>query len=193
VDTLSVTFGSTWEPKIVSYDLPTGHFTSAENPPPPVSGVHLSREEIGALIPSVPLLKAGVPGFGQLTLPPRSRLVLAVAERSRSLTITNDFAELSITIAWRSGMIGVGAFKPLCGLTDDEANEFWSPTYVITCEARFSRFRSGHPDMPRYQKWIDAVITVLRNYLDSELLWKETQATYQLGLGRPKLTTEPKN
>jgi hypothetical protein len=183
VDTLAMTFGHTWEPKITRFDLPTGRQTrtEAEGPLGPV--VRKSRSDIAALLPSVRTLSAGPPMLDDLTLPPNSRLAAEASEESRSLRITNPFVDVSLTVSWRGGIIGVGAFKQMCGLTDEQSSEFWSPTYVISCEARFSRFRSGHPNMHRHQKWVEIMFRELRAHLDSERLWKEARAAYQLERG----------
>jgi len=46
--------------------------------------------------------------------------------------------------------------------------EFWSEHFEVICKAEFEKFRSGHPEMPRYKRWVDTMFAEVQEQLDEE-------------------------
>lgn len=52
-------------------------------------------------------------------------------------------------------------------------------------KAKLKAYRSGHPDMPKYQAWVDNVFETVKEQLDSRMEWERTKETVTLPKTRP--------
>jgi len=75
-------------------------------------------------------------------------------------------------------MRSLGGYRVLMGYSSDQDRDFASAQYVVDIRAQFSRLRSGHPNMPKYKKWVSQIISALRAGLDEQVLWSQTRENY---------------
>ena len=55
----------------------------------------------------------------------------------------------------------------LLGLSREESERFCTEVCQVKLSAKFNRFRSGHPEMYRYRRWVDGIFEVLQESFDS--------------------------
>ncbi|OHB67763.1 MAG: hypothetical protein A2Y76_00460 [Planctomycetes bacterium RBG_13_60_9] len=93
----------------------------------------------------------------KMTVPPKTKGRVVVSPYDRRLVLTNPFVEVSITIRPKGGAIGVGDFAWLLGYDKKKSEEFWSELFDVSCNADFRKMRYGHPEMPRYRRWVETM------------------------------------
>jgi hypothetical protein len=104
----------------------------------------------------------------KMTVPPKTKVDFVTSKYSRAVVLTNPFTRVSITIDRRSGSIGLGDYQWLLGYDNKENEGFWSEHFEINCKYEFEKFKSGHPDMPRYKRWVETMFAEIQYQLDDE-------------------------
>ena len=104
----------------------------------------------------------------QMVVPPKTKVDFITSNYKRALVLTNPFTRVSITIYKRGGSIGLGDYIWLLGYDNKKSEEFWSEHFEVTCKAKFEKIRSGHPDMPRYKRWVETMFAEIQYQLDDE-------------------------
>jgi len=94
---------------------------------------------------------------GKMTVPPETKGTLLASRNSHQIILTNPFAEVSITIVFQGGSVGIGDYTWLLGYDRKKSDEFWSEYFDVNCKVRFRKLRSGHPDIPRYKRWVETI------------------------------------
>ena len=54
------------------------------------------------------------------------------------------------------------------GYSNEEDKEFWSEHFRITCNAKFEKLKSGHPEMPKYERWVKTMFAEVQYQLDEK-------------------------
>jgi hypothetical protein len=49
-----------------------------------------------------------------------------------------------------------------------KSEEFWSTHYWLNCNAKFTKFKFGHPDMPKYKQWVEVMFAEIQYLLDEK-------------------------
>ena len=176
-----------WDAKISHFDLPHGtesRWGPQEDAPHPE---FVTWDEIKKWIPDTRVLDVNVGHFTKMAVPYGTKLNVNTdytketkSPFRRKLTLKNSFVTLSISISKASGVVGVGSFSRLLGYSDDISNRFWTSTYLIELAADFNPLRSGHPDMPRYRRWVDALFEELQKNFDARKHWERSRDWYLL-------------
>jgi len=173
-----------WETEISRFDI--GGTEEMSGPASSASGASqkLSFEEIRGRLEGN---RFGNSRFGspELTLPPRMRLEVTLpvhngtnAQEGR-IVFTNEFVRLSITTQAFSRMVGLGPYTQMMGYTPIEAQtQCAQAQYLVTIMAEYSRLRIGHPDMARYRRWVQQIVSELQAELDEQVLWARTKESY---------------
>lgn len=104
----------------------------------------------------------------KMTVPPKTKVDFITSKYSRILVLTNPFVRVSITIDKRSGSVGLGDYQWLLGYDNKQNEEFWSEHFKVSCKAEFEKFKSGHPEMPRYKRWVETMFAEIQYLLDDE-------------------------
>jgi hypothetical protein len=104
----------------------------------------------------------------EMTVPPKTKVKFITSKHSKILVLTNSFAKVSIAIDYHGGSSGLGDYRWLLGYDNKKSEEFWSEHFEVHCKAEFEKFKSGHPDMPRYQQWVKTMFTEIQYQLDDE-------------------------
>jgi hypothetical protein len=60
-------------------------------------------------------------------------------------------------------------------LNDQQNQQLASVSFIVTVNATFNRFRSGHPQMSTYRKWVEDIVTGIKADLDERVIWKRVQ------------------
>lgn len=103
-----------------------------------------------------------------IKVPPQTAVKFIDSRYSRTLVFRNPFAEVSINIRATGGGLGLGDYRWLLGYDEKMDKEFWGGCMRVTCKANFEQFKSGHPDMPRYHRWVDTMFEEIAYQLDDE-------------------------
>lgn len=104
----------------------------------------------------------------KMTVPPKTKVDFVTSRDRRALVLTNPFTRVSINIRKRSGSMGLGDYRWLLGYNNKKSEEFWSEHFEVTCKAKFEKFRSGHPKMARYKRWVETMFAEIQYQLDDE-------------------------
>ncbi len=102
----------------------------------------------------------------KMTVPPKTEGRVVVSPYDRKLVFTNPFVEVSVTIRPRGGSIGVGDFAWLLSYDKKKSKEFWSESFDVNCNADFRKMKCGHPEMPRYRRWVETMFDEIQYLLD---------------------------
>jgi hypothetical protein len=186
LEQLAITFGPNWEPTVTRFDLHTGRHSTVTGRADEDRGFKVSlRNDMTKVFPAQPLLRAEAYGMDSFYLPPRTVMTGTSVPDGREhyghrLTLQNSFCTVNIGVRKDHGMGGTGTFRTLLHLPLETDARYYSAAYVVTVDAAFSRWYSGHPDMPRYKTWVSLLARELRANLDAEERWRETKAYYLL-------------
>jgi hypothetical protein len=111
----------------------------------------------------------------KMTVPPETKVGFVTSKYGKTLVLTNPFVRVYITINRHSGSIGLGDYQWLLNYDNKQNEEFWSEHFEVSCKAEFEKFRSGHPKMPRYKRWIETMFTEVQDQLDDERRLKRSR------------------
>ena len=106
--------------------------------------------------------------YKEMKVPPKTTVGIETSKYKKMLFLKNPFAEISIEFTKRSGSVGLGDYQWLLGYGDKKNAEFWSEHFEMVCEVKFERLRSGHPEIPRYKKWVQTMLEEVRYQFDDE-------------------------
>jgi hypothetical protein len=158
-DVLATCFTSSWDVEIVT-DRTASITTTRTSPRKPIpAGLKVRTDElVGHLSASEALLAQGPPGWKDFVVPPDTRVQWAEDPRTRILTMSNPYVTLTVEIepVAFGAVSGSGMLGELAGLSAEDSNKrHMLFSFVMQLEASFERLRSGHPDMPRYTRWVE--------------------------------------
>lgn len=103
----------------------------------------------------------------KIKLPPATKMVLNRDYTGQTITLTNTYARVRITIALSSIMPGMGALSKWVKIPEEEQEKYTSVVFRVTVTAEYAYWRSGHPEMPVYKKWVNTMTEYLRSDLSS--------------------------
>lgn len=163
VDQLYLLFRNIWDLRAIRSHLAYGVFKWEPNEGAP-AGDFIDRQEFAKLFPDSRALQ--VERFSivsdQMSVPKGTHLVGGSNKFSggsrvyrRWFTLENHFVKVKVELSWSSGSIGIGELRLLLGMTQEESEKFWTEICDLKLSAKFNRFRSGHPQMFRYQRWVN--------------------------------------
>jgi len=104
-----------------------------------------------------------------MTLPKNTVFSVIAENYSRTISFTNKFAKVKITVCQSHGRRGLGEWKWLIGYDDSFDEQFWLSTLTVHLDAKFEKLRSGHPEMHMYKTWVDSIFDNIKSELDAEI------------------------
>ncbi len=104
----------------------------------------------------------------EMKAPPETKINIETSTYKKTLSMKNPFTEISITFNKHGGSVGLGDYQWLLGYNNKKNGEFWSEYFEVVCKAKFERLRSGHPEMPRYKKWVQTMFEEVRYQFDDQ-------------------------
>jgi len=122
----------------------------------------------------------GILGITKMCLPKGTIIKVNCDVANRSINLKNDFCEINIQIKSDNSYTGLGEWKWILEYDDNKNKEFFSSILKVCLSAKFERMRSGHPDMPKYKKWVNSLFDRLQTYLDSEKQLKSAREKHHL-------------
>ena len=134
--------------------------------------------ELSAQFPNSYAIRIPPSNRPEIALPPNTRLSSKDERFSTggfqkiTLFLVNDFVNLEIVIKLRGGSIHTGVYGFLPTIPNDDVH-LWTASYHISMKAELNKYRSGHPQMPKYQAWTDNVFEAVRDRLDSQRHWEQ--------------------
>ena len=111
----------------------------------------------------------------KMTVPPKTTINFVTSTYGRTLVLKNSFTIVSITIDKFGGSTGLGDYRWLLDYDIKKSNEFWSEHFEVTCKANFEKFKSGHPEMKRYKRWVETLFAEIQYQLDEDIRLKRAR------------------
>lgn len=186
IDRFFWAYGDWWDVRITSARHGNNVMSVASAIKPGAECASLSWEDFRKASDGKDPFLASLSGYpkehqsAKMTVPPKTKLSIAAIRGRRSLVLTNPFVEVSITLSYTGGSIGIGDYAWLLGYDNKKSEEFWSEFMDVECSADFKRTRSGHPDMARYRRWVETMFAEIRYQLSDEDRMKRARDYHDL-------------
>ncbi len=177
IDTLRFTYFKSWDAGPAHIALPSGGIETIYAAREIRPGRKLTNSELVSQFGGDQAFNSKTIEF--LNLPPETALTASSSDNENILTLRNNFATVTITVTERGVVSGLGVLRAMCRIGFEEEKGFRRPRYVVSLIANFDRFRSGHPDMPLYKKWVDVMSGEVKRF-DSEPRWNTAKERYLL-------------
>jgi len=115
-------------------------------------------------------------GSSYVTVPPNTSLKKNIISNGFELIFDNEFINLMIKIEHhfpnrKMNSQIVKAYK----MTEETKNNFCFQPFFIDYEITKKKFRSGHPDMPKYEYWANDIVDFLESNVSVNQFWKEIE------------------
>jgi hypothetical protein len=185
IDAFASRYSTTWE--IETFDFKTGmgeQQTSGAAADATEPSTKITTAEIAALLKGNRFAGVDFLTTPQIALPPGSALKIRPPGTTKGgtleaeISIKNDFVSLTIKTAHTSWLRSLGGYRPLMGFSWEQDREFATAQYFVSIQAKFDRWRPGHPKMPKYKRWVNQIVSDLRARFDEQVLWSETRQNY---------------
>lgn len=187
--TLFSLYHAHWDIKHRFIDLPytTQSATwTQESELPPVEFV--TSEDMKKLFPDLPTLEVSLPPFDRMAVPLQTKVTgkteftkgSLVEPFLRKLSIMNPFVTIDITVSCSGGNRGVGSLAQLLRYSPEANDRLWTAIYIVQLSAKFEALRSGHPEMPKYHRWVDVLFAQLQTQLDARKHWEKAREQFLL-------------
>jgi hypothetical protein len=198
IDWMGITYRTTWQVEVLQFDLPIGR----EGRFQPIEGSsekskQLSTEQVETLLEGnwfahihsgIPTRIALPPGTELTVIPPRTAAGLS---ETGEILLKNRFCSIAIKTQNSSYFGGVGSYKQLAGLSDDEALKFGTANYIVRITTQFDWLRSNHPKMALYRTWASQLAEGLRGQFDEQVIWSKTKEDFIFSQLKGQLNEEP--
>lgn len=169
LDDLYTLYRNVWDLQVTWSDVPFGRVKWQANEGAPRGGF-IEREEFMKVFPDSKALQVeryGIVG-NKLSVPNGTRLAAGTNQPDRrTFFFKNPFIEVGVDLAFSSCSVGIGELRLLIGLSREESEKFYTEACEVKLSAKFNRFRSGHPEMYRYRRWVDGMFEELQESFDS--------------------------
>src|SRR6266446_4932604 len=185
IDWMGLTYRGTWQVEMLQFDLPIGR----EGRFQPTEGASekseiLSTEQIERLLKGNRFadIHPGIPP--QIALPPGTKLKITPPAtkagflETGEILLENTFCTFSINSQASSWFAGIGSYKRLAGITDEENSKLATANYIVRINVRFNRLRSNHPQMALYKAWASELSEGLRGQFDEQVIWSKTKEDF---------------
>jgi hypothetical protein len=181
-DTLTFAYGHGWMSNVRRFEIPQSSsiaYSGAVQPASPSDFIDFSKFQalfpkrgLGQAQPASPFSRFGVP---------KGTFISSKDEESgQEFTLEDSFCTVRISSSYAFGSNGTAALKGLLSLSDADDEKFATLGFIVKVEAKFKVLRDGHPEMPAHKRWVDGMISELRQTMDSEAQWKRLSDFYVL-------------
>lgn len=104
----------------------------------------------------------------EMKVPPKTKIKIDTSKYEKKITLANPFVEITIKFNNSGGAMGLGDFQWLLNYDNKKNDDFWSEHFEVVCEAKFEKLRSGHPEMPKYKKWVQTMFEEIQYQFDNK-------------------------
>ena len=165
-------YSARWDTNLYSVRRGTaeskGAYVDSSQPPPNYDSLNwkdlLNTEEQSSFYKRL----SAFSNIEETKVPPKTKVDCIITERKRAIILQNPFVEVTITIYYSGGSSGLGDYKWLLGYHNKKSEDFWSAHFRVNCSAKFEKFRSGHPAMPKYRQWVEVMFGEVQYLLDEK-------------------------
>jgi hypothetical protein len=181
INWMSFNYRTGWQMEINRFDLPSASQITSAPTLKGLPGRRYTTEEIQRLLKGNYFAGTAAGFPPEFVLPPDMKLSIEPPEEKAGLdTGTIRMESLYCTILLKttflSYMMGIGGYKKLAGLSDDE--NLGTINYMIRLSINYNPFFSGSPDTTRIKRWADQLADGLKNQFDEQRLWSEAKDDY---------------
>ncbi len=174
-------YRGSWKARHLSFDIGSGPsgfglFGATPEEQPGTSRV-LKTDDIERALSGNWFAKIHFWPDSQISLPPGTELVVKPPtgggddNSTSEIVIANDFCSITLTVEFELPIRSVGEYRIMAGLSDEDVRDFATDMYVVRAQIKYSRLRSGHPEMKLYKAWAQQLVDELRNQFDEQLVW----------------------
>lgn len=198
VDWMGLTYSGTWQVEMLQFDLPIGREGRFE----PIQGASekseiLSTEQIERLLKGN-RFAAIHPGISpRIALPVGTEIRITPPQTKTGLLETgeifleNEFCTISIKTEASSWFRGIGSYKRLAGMNDEDNEKVATANYTVRINIRFDRLRSNHPQMALYKTWASQLSEGLRGQFDEQVIWSRTKEDFAFSQLKGEFAEQP--
>lgn len=144
------------------------------------TGLNKCRPEIKDLCLQLTDPNLSILSQNEIILPKGTTIEVLYERANNYIKIKNKFYEIDVQMYGWYGSKGLGEWKWILEYDNEKNKEYCSDNFNLLLSAKFNRFLSGHPDMPKYKKWINSLFDHLRECLDSEEQLKKAREKHHL-------------
>ena len=175
VDQLYQSFRNIWDIRAIRSHLPYGAFKWEPNEGAP-KGDFIDWKEFGKLFSDSRALQVErFSSVGDQMSVPKGTCLAGGSDKfggtnrtyRRWFTLENQFVKVRVDLSWSGGSIGIGELRVLLGMSKEESDRFWTERCDMKLSEKFNRFRNGHPQMFRYQQWVNTLFEELQETFDT--------------------------
>ena len=123
----------------------------------------------------------------QMPLPQNTLCQTNSEMAEKKIHFESSFFLINITIGARQSYPGLGEWRWILEYDEEKASEFRTSDFDITLSAKFERTRSGHPKMPKYMKWVNAIFDDLESRLDADKQLASAKMSFPLYRQKPSI------
>lgn len=185
IDWMSQKYSFTWQVAQTSYDLPFTVITTTPAAEEIPEGNVYDKDTIlrsfgtDSLAGAVKDLAIGSgrkivvpPGTSILVIPPHmDRRTGQVGE----ISLTNRYCTITIRTRTVGAVGGIGEYAVLGGFDSLLADKFQTLTYEVTYSVQFTKWLSGHPELPHCKAWSETMLAMLQGDLDEQVILRKTR------------------
>jgi len=176
IQELATYFQFSWLPTITRVRVGGGVSTTFSGGP---KGRKLEKSELDGVLAGSKFAGFHVGGASSLVLPLKTSMTVRLPTDQKGGEVhfeKSGFFDLKIETDYSSGGVGLGGYGSFFRESQGELQKlFWSENYTIKVTATFAGYRSGHPDMPNYRAWANAIVDVLKNGFDEGEAYARTE------------------
>jgi hypothetical protein len=188
LDWMTTRYRGSWETELVPFDIGNTRGERFGPAPGSLPSHILSTADLKRLFSGNWFEEIDWPIPPQLAVPPGTTMTVTPPSRKEGameygdITLRTRFVTLSIRTEAAMWIRSVGSYQQLAA-TQAEAERLGTAVYVVRIRAEFTRWRSGHPDMPRYKAWVRQIGDQLKARLDERAIWQQVKEDYLLQAG----------
>lgn len=185
IDFLGMLYRGSWQTEILHFELPgfrEQRFAPVEGSTEPTKV--FTATEIANLLKGNKFAGINSGISPQIAVPPGTTLEILVPHRKNGgleqgeILLKNWFFTVSIQTVGSHWMRSAGGYQQLAGISDQDAADLGTSMYTVRFKARFSRWLSGNPSMPKYKAWARQLADELRARFDEQVIWQKTKEDY---------------
>ena len=179
----TTTYSENWVTQIIKINYPFGRQDLIVPTPKKLTEKSqiLTKPELKKLLEGNFFEAIEFPFFERLVLPPKTKIEikLPISDQVGEIRFRNPAFDLLIKTKrdqfYRGRLVG---YEEIIGMQKKEASEYCTAYYLISMDAKFTRWRSGDPNMPKFKAWIQQVFNELHEKFDEERILEKVKADY---------------
>lgn len=104
-----------------------------------------------------------------MSVPKGTKFDFKSSDIKRTLIMGNKFVDLEISILVNGGQRNINDWKYILNINEEDTDKYWTSYFTIHLNAKYKRFKSGHPLMASQKEWLENIITRIKSEYDYNL------------------------